>query len=586
MCSACTVHEQLAIIPISMTRLIATQQYRKSLCNYYLEMDIIEPNQWPPVTVHIHTNLAIITSDFMPRSDTYSRSTIRGSVDDIFKKKEPIAFDKAFPEHLDSKKRHVILVEGRPGIGKSTLMTKASKDWAEGKILKDVELFLLIRLRPFMSKDFLTLKDLLESFHANLVDTDLVSAIHEKVTRESGESVCFAFDGLDEYSSKLEEPNNLVMNLIYGRCLPKASIIMTTRPTTGERFRRKIHLSKNIEIIGFFEEEIGGYIDTHYMKKEGGKAKANQLKDYITDHPNISRMCFLPVYIALIVYLYDIDPTVLPETETGLYYKFTLHTLQRYSSQKNLETFSDLLDKEYEMFKKVCELAFKATVNQDQIFTEDKILQLLNLPEIPPEFSFLLLNKDIMVPNRTGTPMNTFSFIHLTYQEFLAAVHIVDHLSDSEELEIAGEHAEKVHMWVVWKFLCGIHARNAKRTGRRRSDTFAKAFRRIIARSVSADSSDISKRLACLNMAHCAFESQYESFCQDLVALIKGVVNVVDIALNLSDCSALGYVFARAHDKVKKIDFSYCHLGPDGIAAFVQQLEEFSGELTEVDMLR
>ena len=552
-------------------------------------MSIIESNQWPPVKEHFYINLALITPDFMSRSDSFSRDTIRGSVDDVYKKKVPIDFHDVFPRKLSAKKHYVSLIEGRPGCGKSTLITKVSKDWSEGKILQDIEVFLLVRLRRFVSRKDLSLKDILGMYSAN---PEVVSMIHDKMTKESGKGVCFAFDGLDEYSANLT-PDNLVMKIVHGHVLPLAAVFLTSRPATSEKFRRQAILTKNIEIIGFLEDDIKNYVESYYKEVEGGEGKAISLMKYITDHPNIQRMCYLPLHIAMVVYLHSLDPNgrLLPKTETDLYFKFTIQTLYR-SSLKDLEEdadpddlelhdFCDLPGDKMKIFRSVCKLAFKATVQQKQMFTGREIKKLAELPEIPKKRdydSIGLLTVDRMIAE-SSLPTKTFSFLHLTHQEFLAAVHLVEHLSDEEKLAAIKETAGEVHMWVVWKFVCGIYAKNAE-SPQSRSDIYTESFRCIIADNVST-------RLACLNMVHCAFESQFKQSCSDLLALLNGSIDVMDVALTPSDCSALGYVLAQAHKDVKKIDFSYCHLGHAGIAAFVQQLMKTTDEkLTEVDMLR
>ena len=259
-------------------------------------MSVIETNQWPPVTNHFYINLALITSQFMPHGDTFSRATIRGSVDDVYKKKEPIEFDQVFPTKITSEKHYVTMIEGRPGCGKSTLITKVGKDWAEGEILTDIEIFVLVRLRRFVNKKDLNLKDILGVYCDN---PDIVEAVHDKITRSSGKGVCFAFDGLDEYSSKLTA-NNILMKLIHGHLLPHAIIFLTTRPATSARFKTRGILAQNIEIIGFLQKEIDEYIQSSYQDKP---EKACELNKYIKDHPNITRMCYLPLHIAMVVFL-------------------------------------------------------------------------------------------------------------------------------------------------------------------------------------------------------------------------------------------------------------------------------------------
>ncbi len=560
----------------------------------YNTMSVIESNQWPPVKDHFYINLALITTDFLLRTDTFSRATIRGSVDDIHKRKESIDFSDVFPNQIVYGNHHVTLIEGRPGSGKSTLITKVSKDWAEGKILEDIKIFILVRLRRFVSKGAQSLMDLLGMYCSN---PRQVEAMHEEMTRNSGKGVCFAFDGLDEYSSKLQA-SNIVTKLIYGHELPQATIFMTSRPATSARFRRRTILTQHIEIIGFLDKEIDEYIRAYYKDNIG---KAIRLINYIKDHPNIGRMCYLPLHIAMVVFLHDLDPIgykYLPETETDLYTKFTTHTLYRSLMRDpeedydpddlELHHFNDLEEGKETTFKKVCKLAYLATVSEKQIFTGKEIRETAALPEIPKkrEFDSLgLLTVDRMIAD-SSLPTTTFSFLHLTHQEFLTAIYLVYHQSDDDKLDVIQKLASKIHMWVVWKFFCGLYAeKRGKEIARMENlkllnSTFSRAFKFIIACNVSS-------HLACLSMMHCAFESQYNVSCSDLLILLEGIIDVTDIALNPSDCSALGYVFVNAPDRVKEIDFSYCHLGPAGISAFVQQLEKLRGKsFSEATMLR
>ncbi len=567
---------------------VAFTEYKSGIAATYKAMSIIESDQWPPVKEHFYINLALITPEFIPRSDSFSRATIRGSVDDVYKKKVPVDFSAVFPSELASQKHFVGLIEGRPSCGKSTLITKVSKDWSEERILKDIEIFLLVRLRRFVGKKNLSLKDILGLYSAN---AEVVGMIHDKMTREGGKGVCFAFDGLDEYSANLTS-SNIVMKIIQGHVLPLAAVFLTSRPATSEKFKHHIVLTRNVEIIGFLEEDIKEYIYSYYKDTDGGNTKASELMKYITDHPNIQRMCYLPLHIAMVVYLYNLDPNghLLPKTETDLYFKFTLQTLYR-ASLKDLEEgtdtndvklheFSDLPDDKEKIFKSVCKLAFMATVQQIQMFTGRQIKKLAGLPKVPSKKdydSIGLLTVDRMIAD-SSLPTKTFSFLHLTHQEFLAAVHLVDHLSDSEQFDAIQKHAGKIHMWVVWKFFCGIHAKHANPPDFR-SNVYINSFKCIVAKNV------YYSRLACLSMVHCAFESQFKESCSNLLAHLDGNIDVQDIALNPSDCSALGYVLAQAHKEIRKIDFSYCHLGHDGIAAFVQQLKDLDG-FTKVDMLR
>ncbi len=93
-----------------------------------------------------------------------------------------------------------LLLEGRPGSGKTTLVRKVSKDWAEGKpFLKGAELVFLVSLRLLSKKADTKLEDILEVCNSEIKNREEVSKGIEKA---EGKGVCFIFDGLDEYKER------------------------------------------------------------------------------------------------------------------------------------------------------------------------------------------------------------------------------------------------------------------------------------------------------------------------------------------------------------------------------------------------
>ena len=560
--------------------------YHGLLIDTYKAMPEIPLGQWPPIRKVHYINLALITSDPMPRSDTFSRATIRGSVDDVLARKEPTTYEKVFPERLTSKshERHLVLIEGRPACGKSTLLTKVSKDWSEGKLLQDVEFLVLVRLRRYLGKKDISLEDLFGQYCAN---SAAVTSVIEEVTRTGGKGVCFLLDGLDEYSH-LKAHSNLLKKLLLGQLLPNASIVMASRPAGSFQLRNELKLNQHVEIIGFLEKEIQAYIE-HALEDKPEKAKT--LLRYLEKHPNIARMCYLPLHLAMVVFLFELGEK-LPDAETDLYCKFTLHTLRRSflregnksvddedeeDDEDEFHNLSQIPDEKMPLFRSICLLAFQSTVDQKQIFTGKDILEMpdLNLPINYRKKAFDslgLLTVDRVIAVST-LPTKSFSFLHLTLQEFLSAAHIVYHLDEKQQREVIDEHRAKDHMWVVWKFYCGLGSSMKTSHG-----FFNDAFRAISCRN-------ISRRVAILNMMHCAFESKNIDACVDLVSQLDGILDVKDISLTPSDCVALGTVASRAYDKMKEVDLSYCHLGPDGIQALVEQLDA-EHPLEKVHLLR
>ena len=533
----------------------AWSMYRDVLIATYKGMPEIPLNQWPPVTKALYINLALITTGDMRRDDLFSRGTVRGTADDILKQKAPIAYVDVFPTEIGTE-RAVTLIEGRPGCGKTTLITKVSRDWAELKVLKNVSLFILVHLRRFMGKADLTVADMIGIYCKN---NKVVQVLVETFERTGGEQVCFALDGLDEYSSQME-PGKLIHDMIHGYRLPNASILITSRPAGAHRLRRNV--KQNIEIIGFMEDEIAEYITSYYSNNPG---KAASLIRFLRNHPNVSHMCYLPLQLAMVAFLYEQDED-LPDTETEMYNIFTLQTLHRAlvkevsSYDIELHEINDLSHEKKQIFNNICRLAFEATHRQKQVFTGREILKEKVLPVVPSKDDFDSLGfvtVDRQIAER-ALPTKTFSFLHLTLQEFLSASYLFRQCTDFEQLQIIAKHGGKIHMRMVWKFYCGLACS---------SSIFIESFDAIAKQN-------ISNRLAVLHMMHCAFESQNEEACSHLLEHIHGSIDVKDITLNPHDCSVLGYLMTNAAEKVVELDLSYCHLGPSGIEAIAQHLQQ------------
>ncbi len=563
--------------------------YRKTLINTYKVMPEFPIGQWPPIKKVHYINLALITSDPMPRNDYFSRATIRGSIDDVMLRKVPTTYENVFSTMPESKSRArmFVLIEGRPACGKSTLLTKVSKDWANEIILQDMEMLILIRLRRFLGKENLSLEDIFGHYSAN---SKLVSGVIDEVTKTGGKGLCFLLDGLDEYGS-LNRTGNLIMKLLVGEFLPNASIITASRPASSYSIRNSPLMSKHVEIIGFLDEEVRAYVEHAFEDDETGKAK--RLLAYLQKHPNISRMCYLPLHLAMVVYLFD-QGLELPDAETDLYYIFTLHILHRSfirakaddgydnsdEDDAEIHDLSRLPDEKMPIFQSICLLAFRATTDQKQIFTGKDILEMddMKLPVRYEKKSFDslgLLTVDRITAD-TLLPTKSFSFLHLTLQEFLSACHLLYFCNTKEQLDIIESPVGgSDHMWVVWKFYCGL---SQKRRVNSSPSFFAEAFHEISNRLIAS-----KRRIATLNVVHCAFESRSVDACVDLVTQMLGRMDVNDITLTPSDCAAVGKVASSAHSLVKEIDLSYCHIGPEGIGALVDQLEN---TLEAVQLLR
>ena len=272
----------------------------ENLTNFYTCQPAVPEDTWPPIAGNTYISLALIKQEGIHQAGKYGRSTIRGDMDDIYADKESTDFVKAF-HNLNSGMR--VLVEGRPGSGKTTLVHKVSQDWGNGCLkMKYVRLVFLVHLRALSATPNIDLSTILNCFHyCDSAKCDIL----KYAEKHSGLGLCFILDGLDEYSPN--SSSDYIVSLIKKQILPKALVIVASRPAAAAKFRSIANIQ--VEVLGFLKEQIRDYIE-HYFLAE---SKSANLHKYLHQHPNVQRMCYLPIHVAMVCFLFDIEAQ-LPST--------------------------------------------------------------------------------------------------------------------------------------------------------------------------------------------------------------------------------------------------------------------------------
>ena len=403
-------------------------------------------NDWPPVVANSFINLALVKSSF---NKNISDLSVCGDADNIIAEKEKIEYDEVFSEY---KSNELILVVGRPGSGKTTLVHKVIKDWASGKALAKSKLTFLLTLRLLNDSQDETLEKVLQTLYSDEDTKIILPDIRD------GEGVCFALDGLDEYQPQNRE-KSVILKLIYRKYLPKSMIIVFTRPSATEQLS-KYFITKTIEVFGFSKEQISEYIESFPFDEEGGTSdcsitRASQLKDYLLSHPNIHDMCYLPIHAAMICFLFRFAENV-SATQTKVYEEFTrliIHRhLARYENCKALSSLNDLGKQHAKYFKDLCLLAYEMTIKSKQVISAQELQGQLGGSGCVSEQEGLGLLTICPTLYQTGIHQN-YAFLHLTFQEFLTAYYIANYMEVSQQLNILGKYSK---MKTVWLFYSGL----------------------------------------------------------------------------------------------------------------------------------
>ena len=508
-------------------------EHRKKLCSLYTDLPEVPKDTWPPKSNNTYINLALINEQQGIEEKVHY--TIQGNADNIFMKKESVPYEKAF-DNINSGSR--VLIVGRPGSGKSTLVHKISQDWAKDKLkFGCVRLLFLIHLRRFRSDPNIDLSKLMYHYESASARDSIMSY----ADKHAGLGFCFLLDGLDEYMP--ENDDAYIFKLIEKACLPNAVVMVASRPIAIAEFR--FHKYREIEVLGFLKEQISDYIKGYNFTVE---SKRGELKDYLNHHPNVHHMCYLPIHAAMVCFLFEQDSSSIPETETGIYKEFTKATVLRILSRHNkkIKSIKHLPPKiEGNQFLMICKVAFKMCVDSKQVIKEDEVD---DISDALGDKDFLGLITVDRMAEMCGFE-DLYSFLHLTFQEFLAAFHIA-YLEEKEQTDLIKTHVNSKELQNVWKFFCGLV---------KSEDQCAALLQRT--------------PYETLYKVQCSFESQKPSLCHTVVK--DHQLYFKEKFITPSDFTAIAYVISNATQQVvHKLVFNHCTLGEEGIDV----LKEKAGE--------
>ena len=305
--------------------------------------------------------------------------------------------------------------------------------WDEIESLRDYHTVVLLKLREKWVLNATSLSHLFRYPFQPEFSRDIAREVHES----HGQNLLLVLDGFDEVSHSFHE-DSVIKSILCRQLLPECTIILTTRPSAKVTLESVCQppVDKHVEIIGFTEEERVRYITEVFSKEP--ELQVNFLK-YMFLVPHIKSIMYIPLNCAIIAQVYYESQSshhlAIPRTRTQLYKALTHSLLVRHMKMKegNRECTSMLPEglnkEEMDIFKVLAKFAFNAyhayKSKKVTFFKED-------IPEGLVHFGFM--NESTEMYAGKGVEQ-TFSFLHLSLQEYLAAWHIAH--SYSIEFQVA-----------------------------------------------------------------------------------------------------------------------------------------------------
>ena len=433
---------------------IAIDWYGSYLKKQYMEVLFtlqVSANKWLPSPTQKIFNLAIIKKEKIQRgrvNDEFIHKTIRGKVDDILLEKSPIELKDIFMNIEGERK--VILIDGAPGSGKSTLTVHICEQWGRGELFNEFTIVILIQLRDPKVHSARSIADLLPTNDRTMAE----QAAREIIANE-GSGVLWILDGFDELPEHVQR-KSLISNLIKPKhqenTLSKTAVIVTSRPISSADLCPVV--SSRIEVLGFTVEEQRLFF-TECLNNDT-KAMETLMKR-LSSNPAMEGSCYLPLNASIVAHLYLANGS-LPSTTYGIFSSLVQHFLSRYLherqgvSQKlaSFETLDELPDELRSSFKQLCKLAFTGARDNKITFSSSDI-QALGFTDEICELGLLQAAPSIISHGRSVY----HNFLHLSVQEMLAAVH-VSRMPASEQISTFDSMFNDARFSAVLQFYAAI----------------------------------------------------------------------------------------------------------------------------------
>ncbi|KAM3919263.1 NACHT, LRR and PYD domains-containing protein 12-like [Leptodactylus fuscus] len=460
---------------------------------------------------------------------------------------------------------HMVMVSGVPGVGKTTLMQKFVYDWVKGDLYQRFSFVFFFKFRELNRlEDKVSLETMILHQYPYL-EEQLENILQDP------EKLLFIFDGLDEsnhtmdftsrhlcsHPKQLGHCGQIVVSLLRKSLLNGCSVLMTSRPTRLASIDCNV-FERIVEIIGFFPEERKIYFENFFSNPE----LSEKAFTYVKQNATLYTFCYLPSYCWIICTVLsrsfqttssDQQVTLLPRTVTQLFAIFVANILSNHSLEK-----SDA----QKILQSIGWMGEHGVMNHQIIF-EDRDLDSFYVDKKSKLLSSFLMESEEPV---------TYSFLHLTVQEFFSAlVHYTDYSPENlqKSLEKAKSYPDG-RGEIFLRFLCGLSDSTTrsiltgyldKQAAQASRDviTWLKNF--ILEDQKLEESEDKKRHL--LRTFYYLFESRNKALVLESLQSLRSL-DLSGVHMSALDCTVLAFIMEIC-THIEELNLTGCSLDTEGL---------------------
>ena len=470
-----------------------------------------------------------------------------------------------FKPHVECQRPRTVLIEGDPGMGKSTYCQKLAYDWATKKkefdpSFPDIDLLLLRKCNEIRSNIWEAIDD--QILPAEIEDEAKESLF--RFIRENQQKVLLVLDGLDEMDSgELKK----ISSLFVGKELPSCHIVLTSHHEVGRKLRR--YCDTLWEIVGFTPENAKKFIRTYFRSIRKEDLAENLLETIWGEgrQKDLYELTKNPLNVTLLCILCEDCTGVFPASRTQLYIDIVRCVLRRYERKQGLSSENeDLMSVYKEDLMHLGQLALKSLQKGELCFEEHEFSDNFN---VLSKFGFLSV--DSSSSKRIARVRD--SFLHKSFQEFFSGFYLACQILDGNLTcdSIVTDQRFQDELNQVFLFLFGFVTSTA---------TAESLVKSMAINFVGGTSDrDISGRFALV--LGCIVE--WPSLAHTLgVHLNITSLNLCGKRITASGCASLSTAIT-SNSSLTNMDLSFNGIGPSGADSLCQALP-CNSSLTNLDL--